>query len=123
MPNFAVQGACRIWVPPVFGDCRLTSRLRCLSAPAHDGVEGRRGSGAWLRFYAPAVAWDCVSRAWTERECARGTLANSAEMCAKLVSRALLHEQRHFDSGKHFFFAFPRSPRVFSFFLYCINVT
>lgn len=127
--NFAVQGVCRTWVPPVYGDCRSSSRLRCVSAPVHDGVEERRGSGARLpgqhghRVFMHPQWLGTACRAHGLRESARGTLTNSAEMCATLVSRALLHGQRHFDSGKHFFFAFPRSPRVYFLFLYCINVT
>lgn len=121
VPHLGASGVWRLSVVLPFAMCFRSCSRRC-------------GRKAWLgcpaawsartpRFYAPAVAWDCVSRAWTERECARGTLTNSAEMCATLVSRALLHGQRHFDSGKHFFFAFPRSPRVYFLFLYCINVT
>lgn len=60
---------------------------------------------------------DCVSRARVcgQRECARGTLTNMAEMCSTRVSRALLLEQRHFDSGKHSCLCFP-ALLVFIFF-------
>lgn len=91
---------------------RFFSRLRCVRSSSW------RGRKAWLRcvaawsartprFYAPAVTWTAC-RARVDKECARGTLTNMAEMCATRVSRcALLFEQRHFDSGKHSCLCFP----------------